>query len=65
MSIDNSWYFAPNSALQLGYIFRDQADAIEARQYFEKALSYKKHVYKNSIDNKARSALASLERNNH
>ena len=65
MSIDNSWYFAPNSALQLGYIFRDQGDEIQARQYFEKALNYKKHVYKNSIDNKARSALASLERNNH
>jgi len=32
----------------------------EARQYFQQALKYKKHEYKNSIDSKARSALSRL-----
>jgi tetratricopeptide (TPR) repeat protein len=56
----NTWYFAPNSALQLGYISQNSRDYVSARKYFEKALSYKKHEYKNSIDGKARSALEQL-----
>jgi tetratricopeptide (TPR) repeat protein len=56
----NPWYFAPNSALQLGYISQSNRDYVSARKYFEKALSYKKHEYKNSIDGKARSALEQL-----
>ncbi|NNF22512.1 MAG: tetratricopeptide repeat protein [Saprospiraceae bacterium] len=54
------WYFAPNSALQLGYIYRSQGAIEDARKYFEKALSYKNHPYKNSIDNKAEAALTGL-----
>lgn len=61
LSGDNPWYFAPNSALQLGYIYRDQNDDVNAKKYFELALSYKKHEYKNSIDSKARSALDQLK----
>jgi len=57
MSNDNPWYFAPNSALNLGYIAQSQRDNAAAKRYFEKALSYKKHEYKNSIDSKAKSAL--------
>ena len=57
MSGDNPWYFAPNSALNLGYIAQSQKDNPAAKRYFEKALSYKKHEYKNSIDSKAKSAL--------
>ncbi len=57
MSNDNPWYFAPNSALHLGYIAQAQKDNATAKRYFEKALSYKKHEYKNSIDSKAKSAL--------
>ncbi|MDX1628948.1 MAG: hypothetical protein R3345_09640, partial [Fulvivirga sp.] len=53
-------YFAPNSCLQLGYIFLGRSDQEEARKYFEKALSYKHHEYENSIDNKAKAALKSL-----
>jgi tetratricopeptide (TPR) repeat protein len=55
-----NWYFAPNACLQLGYIFLEENDIKEARKYFEKALTYKKHEYKNSIDSKAKSALARL-----
>lgn len=57
MSSDNPWYFAPNSALNLGYIAQSQKDNLTAKRYFEKALSYKRHEYKNSIDSKAKSAL--------
>lgn len=56
----NPWYFAPNSALQLGYIAQNARDYASAKKYFEKALSYKKHEYKNSIDSKAKSALEQL-----
>lgn len=57
-----NWYFAPNACLQLGYIFLDEKNNTEAKKYFEKALTYKKHEYKNSIDSKAKSALARLKK---
>ncbi len=59
---EENWYFAPNACLQLGYLFVDQKQPKEAQKYFEKALSYKKHEYKNSIDSKAKSALAQLRK---
>ena len=57
----SEWYFAPNACLQLGYIFLEENNKGEAKYYFEKALQYKRHEYKNSIDSKARSALAQLD----
>jgi tetratricopeptide (TPR) repeat protein len=57
---DNPWYFAPNAALQLGYISQSQGDSETARKYYEKALSYKRYEYKNGIDSKARYALEQL-----
>ncbi|HEU5291422.1 MAG TPA: tetratricopeptide repeat protein [Cyclobacteriaceae bacterium] len=59
---DENWYFAPNSCLQLGYLFLEERNTAEAKKYFEKALTYKKHEYKNSIDSKAKSALAQLKK---
>lgn len=56
------WYFAPNACLQLGYILMLGSDNVAAEEYFEMALSYKKHEYKNSIDTKARSALDQIKR---
>ncbi len=58
---ENPWYFAPNSALQLGYIYRDQSNAVLAKKYFELALNYKKHEYKSSIDSKAHAAIDQLK----
>jgi hypothetical protein len=58
----DSWYFAPNASLQLGYISLAENDKTAAEEYFQRALSYKKHEYKNSIDAKAKSALAQLKR---
>lgn len=57
-----NWYFAPNACLQIGYILLQQHKSKEAEAFFQRALSYKKHEYKNSIDTKARSALAQLKR---
>ena len=61
MSGESQWYFAPNSALQLGYIAQTSHDYQTAKKYFELALTYKKHEYKNSIDGKAKSALERLK----
>ncbi|MEN7550403.1 tetratricopeptide repeat protein [Rapidithrix thailandica] len=55
-------YFAPNSALQLGYIYRDvYKDTQEAKQYFHKAMEYQQHEYKLGIDSKAKAALKLLK----
>lgn len=62
MAGDATWYFAPNACLQLGYICQEENRPDEAAGYFRRALSYKRHEYKNSIDSKARSALAQLKR---
>ena len=58
---EENWYFAPNACLQMGYLFQEQGQSVEAKKYFEKALTYKKHEYKNSIDSKAKSALAQMK----
>lgn len=60
MSGESEWYFAPNSALQLGYIAQANHEYTLARKYFQMALTYKRHEYKNSIDGKAKSALEQL-----
>ncbi len=60
LSRNTSLYFAPSSALQMGYIYMDQRNKPQAIASFRKAMSYKKHEYKNSIDNKARAALSEL-----
>jgi Tfp pilus assembly protein PilF len=59
---EETFYFAPNSALNLGYIYRKAGNAELARQYFSMALSFKNHEYKNSIDNKAKAALEDLKK---
>jgi tetratricopeptide (TPR) repeat protein len=60
MAGNENWYYAPNSCLQVGYILMSENKPEEAKRFFQKALSYKKHEYKNSIDSKARSALNRL-----
>lgn len=53
-------YYAPNSCLQMGYLLWQEGDIEKARVYFEKTFQYQRHPYKNSIDSKAKSALAQL-----
>ncbi|KAA9325910.1 DUF3808 domain-containing protein [Hymenobacter busanensis] len=55
------YYFAPQSALQLGYICLEAGQKAQAKVYFQKALSYSKHEYKTSTDAKAKVALAALK----
>ncbi len=57
LSENQNWSFGASSALQLGYILQSKNDKTKAKTYFEKAISYKKHEYKNSVDNKAKAAL--------
>lgn len=59
---DQPWYFAPNAALQLGYIAQSQGDIAGAKKHFEKTLSYPNYEYKNGIDAKAKSALDQLKK---
>jgi hypothetical protein len=61
LSKDETFYFAPNSALQLGYIYQNRNEKEEAKKHFTLALSYKNYEYKNSIDNKAKAALNELK----
>ena len=57
LSESQNWSFGASSALQLGYIYQSKNEKVKAKSYFEKAISYKKHEYKNSVDNKAKAAL--------
>lgn len=60
MTKNNPWYFGANAALNLGYIAKEQKNFDAARKYFQMALNYPKHEYKNSIDSKARTELQLL-----
>ncbi|OUJ71848.1 hypothetical protein BXP70_20600 [Hymenobacter crusticola] len=55
------YYFAPQAALQMGYLCQTDGQVNLARVYFQKALDSPKHEYKNSTDAKAKIALASLK----
>ena len=55
------YYFAPQAALQQGYIAQEAGKKAQARFYFEKALRYPWHEYKNSTDAKATLALRDLQ----
>ncbi|MFN8691590.1 MAG: hypothetical protein ACK5XL_16475 [Cyclobacteriaceae bacterium] len=61
MAGQQPWYFAANASLQMGYICMDEKRFADAETYFNRALAYKKHEYKTSIDGKARSALETLK----
>lgn len=60
LSEGQPWYFGAMSALQLGYLAQATGQKQKARAFFEKALAFKKHEYKNSVDNKAKAALNEL-----
>jgi len=55
------YYFAPQAALQMGYMAQEAGRGALARSYFEKALRYPWHEYKNSTDAKAALALRELQ----
>lgn len=55
------YYFAPQAALQMGYLCQANGEVHLARVYFQKVLDSPKHEYKNSTDTKAKIALAGLK----
>ena len=54
---NESYYFAANSALHLGYIYEKQGNIIEARKMFEKCLDMDFDEYRDGIEQKAKAAL--------
>ncbi len=56
----HSFYFAANSALQLGLIYEDIGDKSKSEFYFKKCLAMRSHEYQNSIDQKAKTGLERL-----
>ena len=55
------YYYAPQAALQQGYMAQSVDNKPVARKYFQKALAYPWHEYKNSTDAKAKLALRALK----
>ncbi|MDF7816794.1 tetratricopeptide repeat protein [Runella sp. MFBS21] len=55
-----NWHFGASSSLQIGYIYQLKGQRPLAKDFFNQAISYKKHEYKNTIDGKARAALTEM-----
>ena len=55
------YYYAPQAALQQGYMAQGAGNKLTARKYFQRALNYPWHEYKNSTDAKAKLALQELK----
>ncbi len=47
------WYFAPNTAYQLGMIFEMQGEFEKALTYYEMVSNYRNYPYSNSLENKS------------
>jgi len=55
------YYFAANSALQLGFIYESLSEFGKAKSYYKKCLSLKYDEYKKSISQKAKAGLNRIE----
>ncbi len=58
---EQSWYFAPNAALQLGIIYEEEREYDLALEYYRKCLKINESSYKQSIDYKARQGIRRIE----
>ena len=56
-----TYYFAANSALQLGLIYENLKDTVKAKYYYELCSTMKNTEYKNSINQKAKAGLNRLQ----
>jgi tetratricopeptide (TPR) repeat protein len=56
----NRWYYAPNAALQLGYIHLLQNNPAKAKYFLELVFEYRHHPYEKSIRQKAKTALKKI-----
>ena len=57
----STYYFAANSALNLGLIYEEKKDYKQARKYFEMCPGFKNKEYRNSIAQKAKAGLNRIE----
>jgi len=55
------YYYAANSALQLGHIFEERNNFEKARQYYQKSLSINGYQYAESLQMKAKAGLNRIE----
>ncbi|MBB6460635.1 tetratricopeptide repeat protein [Flammeovirga kamogawensis] len=53
-------YYPANSALNLGKLYEGKGDLTNAKIFYNKAKSFPKHTYKNSIDSEAKRRLNTL-----
>jgi len=58
---EKSWYFAPNSALQLALIYTSRDENENAKKYLKLLSDYGGYPYQNSIRQKAKSALKKID----
>ena len=56
-----SYYFAANSALQLGLIYENSNDKVKAKYYYEICSKMKNTEYRNSINQKAKAGLNRIQ----
>lgn len=54
-------YFSPNACIKLAHIYEREGDTAAAAEFYEKALGYNDHEYKNSIDAEAKAGLNRLK----
>lgn len=60
--MDQPYYFAANSALQLGYIFESRKNFSKAAYYYDLSMKINTPEYKNSIESKAKAGLARVKK---
>lgn len=60
--IDKPYYFAANSALQLGFIFEARKNYPKAVYYYELSMKINTPEYKNSIESKAKAGLSRVKK---
>jgi len=58
---ESPYYFAANSALQLGMIYENKGDYTKATYYYEQAQSMENEEYRNSINQKAKAGIHRIE----
>ena len=59
--IKSNTYFAPNSCIKLGNYYEHIEDKKMATSYYQKALMFMNHEYKNSIDAQAKAGLNRIQ----
>ncbi len=58
---DESWFYACNSALQIGHIYEDLGRKPQAKSFYRTCLKIKPDEYKNSLHHKAKAGLNRLK----